>query len=54
MLKQQGHFYDVSALAFSPDGSYIASGADDNKARLEEHCNKDPSLPQNVMACHEE
>lgn len=33
VLKQQGHHYDVSALAFSPDGSYIASGADDNKVR---------------------
>ena len=33
VLKQQGHHYDVSALAFSPDGSYIATGADDNKVR---------------------
>ena len=31
VLKQQGHAYDVSAVAFSPDGSYIATGADDNK-----------------------
>ncbi len=31
VLKQQGHHYDVSALAFSPDGAYIATGADDNK-----------------------
>ncbi|KAK9915110.1 hypothetical protein WJX75_004822 [Coccomyxa subellipsoidea] len=34
VLKQQGHHYDVSALAFSPDGSYIATGADDNKVKL--------------------
>ena len=33
VLKQQGHFYDVSAVAFSPDGALIATGADDNKAR---------------------
>jgi periodic tryptophan protein 2 len=33
VLKQQGHHYDVSALAFSPDGSYIATGADDNKVQ---------------------
>ena len=31
LLKQQGHSYDVSAVAFSPDGSTIATGADDNK-----------------------
>ena len=33
VLKQQGHAYDVSAVAFSQDGSYIATGADDNKVR---------------------
>jgi len=33
VLKQQGHFYDVSAVAFSPDGSYIATGAEDNKVQ---------------------
>jgi periodic tryptophan protein 2 len=33
MLKQQGHYYDVSAVAFSPDGSSIVTGADDNKVR---------------------
>ena len=33
VLRQQGHFYDVSAVAFSPDGALIATGADDNKAR---------------------
>ena len=31
VLKQQGHHYDVSTVAFSPDGAYIATGADDNK-----------------------
>lgn len=31
VLKQQGHYYDVSAVAFSPDGATIATGADDNK-----------------------
>lgn len=41
VLKQQGHYYDVSALAFSPDGSYIATGADDNKVPCSH-----PSAPQ--------
>ena len=31
VLKQQGHHYDVSTVAFSPDGAYIATGADDSK-----------------------
>ncbi len=26
VLKQQGHYFDVSAVAFSPDGSLIATG----------------------------
>lgn len=33
VLKQQGHYFDISAVAFSPDGSLIATGADDNKVR---------------------
>lgn len=33
VLKQQGHFFDVSAVAFSPDGAFLATGADDCKAR---------------------
>jgi WD40 repeat protein len=31
VLKQQGHSYDMNAVAFSPDGTVIATGADDNK-----------------------
>ena len=31
VLKQQGHFYDVGATAYSPDGALLASGADDSK-----------------------
>ncbi len=31
VLKQQGHFYDVAASAFSPDGAYLATAADDAK-----------------------
>ena len=34
VLKQQGHFYDVSTVAFSPDGTHIASGADDFKVKV--------------------
>ena len=32
VLRQQGHYYDVSVAAFSPDGATIATGADDAKA----------------------
>lgn len=34
ILKQQGHFYDVSAVAYSPDGQVIATGGDDGKVKL--------------------
>eukprot|EP00892_Ulva_mutabilis_P004509 jgi/Ulvmu1/242/UM001_0246.1 len=34
VLKQQGHFYDVSVVAFSPDGTHLASGADDSKLKV--------------------
>lgn len=34
VLKQQGHYYNVSTLEFSPDGSVIASGGDDGKVKL--------------------
>lgn len=34
VVKQQGHFYDVSCVAFSPDGTYIATGADDCKVKI--------------------
>ena len=35
VLKQQGHYYDVSTVAFSPDGTYLATGADDSKVRYQ-------------------
>jgi periodic tryptophan protein 2 len=31
VLKQQGHYFDIAACDFSPDGAYIATGADDCK-----------------------
>lgn len=31
LLKQQGHFYDMNCLAYSPDGQYVATGGDDSK-----------------------
>ena len=34
VLKQQGHYYGISALEFSPDGSVIATGGDDGKVKL--------------------
>ena len=34
VLRQQGHYYDVAAAAFSPDGGTLATGADDAKVKL--------------------
>jgi len=34
ILKQQGHFYDINALSFSPDGAVLATAGDDAKVKL--------------------
>jgi periodic tryptophan protein 2 len=34
ILKQQGHYYDINVLTFSPDGQWIATGGDDGKVKL--------------------
>lgn len=34
VLKQQGHFNSMVALAYSPDGQYLATGSDDGKVGL--------------------
>ncbi|KAH9090244.1 hypothetical protein LEN26_018928 [Aphanomyces euteiches] len=34
VLKQQGHYFDLNVLAYSPDGRLIATGADDAKLKL--------------------
>jgi periodic tryptophan protein 2 len=34
ILKQQGHYYDMNTLAFSPDGQNIATGGEDGKVKL--------------------
>lgn len=34
ILKQQGHYYDVNCLAYSPDSQFVATGADDNKIKV--------------------
>ena len=34
VLKQQGHFFDVNAVAYSPDGQAMATGGDDGKVKL--------------------
>lgn len=34
MLKQQGHYYDVNVLAYSPDGASLVTGADDSKVKV--------------------
>lgn len=31
VFKQQGHFNNMAALAYSPDGQYIVTGGDDGK-----------------------
>ncbi|KAF5453210.1 hypothetical protein F2P56_028127 [Juglans regia] len=34
VLKQQGHYYDVTCVAYSPDSQLLATGADDNKVKV--------------------
>eukprot|EP00842_Homolaphlyctis_polyrhiza_P001800 jgi/Hompol1/2620/HPOL_002982-RA len=34
ILKQQGHQHDMNAIAYSPDGQFIATGGDDGKLKL--------------------
>ena len=34
VIKQQGHFFDLNTLSYSPDGAYIATGGDDGKVKL--------------------
>jgi periodic tryptophan protein 2 len=34
VLKQQGHFFDLNTVAYSNDGSFIATGGDDGKVKL--------------------
>jgi len=34
VLKQQGHFYDMNVMAYSPDGQLIATGGEDRKVKL--------------------
>ena len=31
VLKQQGHFFDVNTLAYSPDGQLVVTGGGDGK-----------------------
>ncbi|XP_022863761.1 periodic tryptophan protein 2-like [Olea europaea var. sylvestris] len=33
ILKQQGHYFDVNSIAYSPDSQFLATGADDNKIK---------------------
>lgn len=37
VLKQQGHFNSMVALAYSPDGQYIVTGGDDGKVGTGHH-----------------
>ncbi|XP_076921668.1 periodic tryptophan protein 2 [Bidens hawaiensis] len=34
ILKQQGHYFDVNTIAYSPDSQLMATGADDNKIKV--------------------
>ncbi|KAJ2858697.1 U3 snoRNP protein [Coemansia erecta] len=34
VLKQQGHFYDMSCVGYSADGQYVATGGDDAKLKV--------------------
>lgn len=33
VLKQQGHFYDMNVMSYSPDGQFVATGGDDGKVK---------------------
>ena len=46
VLRQQGHHHEAAALAFSPDGGMLASGADDAKVALLMH-----SVSQETKGC---
>ena len=34
VLKQQGHFFDMSCMDYSPDGSSLVTGGDDGKLKV--------------------
>ena len=34
VLKQQGHYYDVNTVAYSPDGQLVVTGGDDSKVKV--------------------
>jgi periodic tryptophan protein 2 len=34
ILKQQGHYYDIASIAYSSDGSLLATGGEDGKLKL--------------------
>lgn len=34
VMKQQGHFFDLNTLSYSPDGTLIVTGGDDGKVKL--------------------
>ena len=34
VLKQQGHFFDLNTVAYSPNGNFLATGGDDGKVKL--------------------
>lgn len=34
ILKQQGHYFDMNTLAYTPDGQTIATGGDDGKVKV--------------------
>ncbi|CAA0207479.1 unnamed protein product [Arabidopsis thaliana] len=34
ILKQQGHYFDVNCVTYSPDSQLLATGADDNKVKV--------------------
>jgi periodic tryptophan protein 2 len=34
ILKQQGHYFDMNTLAYSPEGQYIATGGQDAKLKV--------------------
>jgi periodic tryptophan protein 2 len=60
ILKQQGHYFDVNCIAYSPDSQLIATGADDNKVKVRSNychfkahsCPLSASAMGNLLVCY--
>lgn len=54
ILKQQGHYFDVNCVSYSPDSQMLATGADDNKVKVmcclnNKFCKQNNSIMINLL-----